>query len=126
MVQNHTNQFCGTSPGDDPQYTNPEIFDIPGISTSEQSVYCNGVEQTETTDYEILYGDPDWPDSCDRINFVATPAQGAVVTIDFTGILRIYARFYGDHLAEELFMTNLEYCEVLLKGLLWQTVFQQA
>jgi hypothetical protein len=111
VIQNYYDQYCGTADGD------AEIFDIPGISTSSQKVYKNRVEQTLTVDYSILPGNPDWPDSCDRINFCVAPSAGEVITVDFTGILRIRARFFEDKLQKELFKTKLYRCEIRLKGL---------
>ncbi len=105
----HTGLYCGT--GD----ASTEVFDIPGRSTSSQVVYVDGVEQTVTTDYVILTGGGE--SSADRIDFVSAPAAGEVITVDFTGYLRIRARFAEDSLPKELFMTNLFRYGLKLKGL---------
>jgi len=106
---NYDGQYVGT--GD----AATDIFDIPGRSTSSQSVYIDNVLQTITTDYSILTGGGE--SSSDRIDFVSAPAAGEVITVDFTGYLRIRARFLEDKLPRELFMTNLFRYGVKLKGL---------
>jgi len=106
---NHDGQYVGT--GD----ASTEVFDIPGRSTSSQVIYIDGVEQTLTTDYVILNGGGE--SSADRVDFVSPPAAGEVVTADFTGFLRIRARFAEDKLSRELFMTNLFRYGIQLKGL---------
>jgi len=109
IAPNHNGQYCGTGDGA------TEIFDIPGRSTSSHVVYLDGVEQTITTDYVILTGGGE--SSSDRIDFVSPPVAGAVITVDFTGFLRIRARFAEDKLPRELFMTILFRYGVKLKGL---------
>ena len=109
IAPNHDGQYCGTGDGA------TEIFDIPGRSTSSQSVYVDNVLQTITTDYVILTGGGE--SSADRIDFVSPPAAGEVITVDFTGFLRIRARFLEDKLPRELFMTNLFRYGIKLKGL---------
>ena len=109
VAPNHDGQYCGTGDGA------TEIFDIPGRSTSSQSVYVDNVLQTITTDYVILTGGGE--SSADRIDFVSPPAAGEVITVDFTGFLRIRARFLEDKLPRELFMTNLFRYGIKLKGL---------
>lgn len=109
IALNHDGQYVGT--GD----AATDIFDIPGRSTSSQSVYIDNVLQTITTDYSILTGGGE--SSSDRIDFVSPPAAGAVITVDFTGFLRIRARFAEDKLPRELFMTILFRYGVKLKGL---------
>jgi len=106
---NHAGQYCGTGDGV------TEVFDISGRSTSSQVVYLDGVEQTLTTDYVILTGGGE--SSSDRIDFVSAPAAGEVITVDFTGYLRIRARFMEDKLSRELFMTILFRYGIKLKGL---------
>ena len=109
MSLDHIGQYCGT--GD----AATEIFDIPGRSTSSQAVYVDGVLQTITTDYVILTGGGE--SSSDRVDFVSPPAAGEVITVDFTGFLRIRARFAEDKLSREMFMTNLFRYGIKLKGL---------
>jgi len=106
---NHVDQYCGTGDG------STDIFDIPGRSTSSQTVYVNGVQQSTPTDYSILTGGGE--SSSDRIDFVAAPAEGEVITCDFTGFLRIRARFMYDQLSREMFYEAAFNYGVELKGL---------
>ena len=109
IAPNHDGQYAGTGNG------STEVFDIPGRSTSSHTVYVDGVEQTITTDYVILTGGGE--SSADRIDFVSPPSAGEVITVDFTGYLRIRARFAEDKLPRSLFMTVLFNYGIKLKGL---------
>lgn len=110
IAPDHNSQYVGT--GD----AATDIFDIPGRSTSSQSVYIDGVLQSTPTDYSILTGGG--ASNSDRIDFVSAPAAGEVITVDFTGFLRIRARFAEDKLPRALFMTILfRYGGIKLKGL---------
>jgi len=106
---NHDGEYCGT--GD----AATEVFDIPGRSTSSHVIYANGVTQALTTDYVILIGGGE--SSSDRVDFVTPPATGVVVTCDFTGFLRIRARFEEDRLSRDGFNYNLFRYGISLKGL---------
>jgi len=88
-----------------------DIFDLPGKSTSSQTVYVDGVAGS----YSILTGGGDG--GADRVDFVAAPATGESISCDFTGKLRINCRFAQDRLSKELFMTVLYNFGIELKGL---------
>lgn len=109
VAMNHDGQYAGTGDGA------TEIFDIPGRSTSAQSVYLDGLLQTLTTDYVILTGGGE--SNADRIDFVSPPTAGAIVTVDFTGYLRMRVRFLNDKLPRELFSVLLFRYGIELKGL---------
>jgi uncharacterized protein (TIGR02217 family) len=94
----HYTQYVGV--GD----ASTTIFDIPGKNTSGQTIYVNGVAKTVTTDYTILTGGG--TESADRISFVVAPAAGYIITVTFTGDLRIKCRFKEDKLTRE----GLLYC----------------
>jgi len=106
---NQDGLYAGTGDG------STEVFDIPGRSTSSVTVYKDGVEQTLTTDYVLLTGGG--ASSADRIDFVTAPSAGEIITVDFTGYLRIRARFAQDRLTRELFIRNLFSVGIELKGL---------
>ena len=97
----HVGEFCGI--GD----SSEDTFDIPGRETSDQTIYVAGVEQTITTDYTISSGSG--TSGADQIVFEAgsIPAAGSVVTVDFTGYLRIRVCFESDELNQELFEEDL-------------------
>lgn len=105
----HEGEFVGVGNGSE------DTFDIPGRSTSSQTVYVSGVAQTPTTDYTISYGTGD--SSADQIVFVSAPAAGAVVKVDFTGYLRCRVCFANDVLDREAFVRDLmRYRRIELEG----------
>lgn len=96
-VYDHVGLYLGT--GD----ASTTIFDIPGQSTSSRTLYVNGAETA--TGFAYLSGGGDG--SSDRVEFSTAPALGAILTIDFTGYLRIKCRFANDNLDRVNFMTTL-------------------
>lgn len=88
------------------------IYDLPGRSTSGQTIYVDGVEDGSVS---ILTGGGDG--GADRASWASAPAQGAVLSAEFTGHLRMKVRFEQDRLPRELFMTDLFRCgSIALKG----------
>jgi len=108
-LTSHENLYVDTGDGV------TEVFDLPGKSTSSQTIYVDGHTQTLTTDYVILTGGGDG--DADRVDFVSAPALGTAISCDFTGSLRIKCRFAEDRLSKELFMTVLFNYGIQLKGL---------
>lgn len=106
---NHTSLYCGTGDGV------TDTFDVPGRSTSSHTVYSDGVLQSDPSNYSISTGGG--VSNSDRVVFVSAPAQGKIITCDFTGFLRIRARFLHDKLPRNLFVYNLFKYGVELKGL---------
>jgi len=106
---NHVSQYCGTGDG------STDIFDIPGRSTSSHAVYSDGILQADPGDYSVLTGGG--VSNSDRVDFVTAPAEGKIITCNFTGFLRIRARFLHDKLPRSLFVYNLFKYGVELKGL---------
>jgi len=106
---NHTDQYCGT--GD----AATDTFDLPGRSTSSQVIYIDGATQSTPGDYSILTGGG--VSNSDRVQFTSAPAEGAIITCDFAGFLRIRARFKEDRLDRDLFLTKLFRYGIELKGL---------
>lgn len=107
----HVGEFVGV--GDGVETT----FDIPGRSTSAQTIKVSGVTQVVTTDYTISAGTG--TSSSDRVVFESgsIPSPGSVVTASFTGYLRIRVCFESDELDRELFMRNLmRYGEIKMIG----------
>lgn len=105
----HVGEFCGL--GDGATVT----FDIPGRSTSSQTIYMAGVAQTPTTEYTISYGTGD--SGADQAVFVTPPAAGNTITADFTGFLRCRVIFKNDVLDRELFLRDLmRYRSIELEG----------
>lgn len=88
-------------------------FDIPGKDTSAQVIYLDGVAQG--SGYSILVGGGDG--NSDRVQFDTVPADGVLVTGDFTGYLRVRCRFKNDVLTKELFEALLYRIGIEMKGL---------
>ena len=109
ITKAHVDQYIGTGDG------TTEVFDIPGRSTSSQTIYADSVEQTLTTDYVILVGGG--TSSSDRVDFVTPPDTGTIITADFSGYLRMRVRFAQDNMSYELFTTTLFKTGLEMKGL---------
>jgi len=106
---NHSGLYVGTGDGAE------DVWDIPGRSTSSQTVYLDGISKSSPSDYSILTGGG--TAGSDRIDFVAAPSEGEIITVDFTGFLRIRARFTKDSMSRELFEYNLYKIGLELTGL---------
>lgn len=103
----HKAQYVGY--GDDVLTT----FDLPGKSTSSQTIYINGASQG--SGYTILYGGGSA--SSDRVQFTSAPPNGTLITCDFTGFLRNRCRFEEDRMTEERFYLVCYRTGLRLKGL---------
>mgnify|MGYP002682239952 CR=1 FL=1 len=86
-------------------------FNIPGKSMSGLVVYVNNVSME---DYTINVGVGDG--GADQIVFDAAPAANALLTCDFTGLLRIYCRFEGNIKRTSMGGYGLFSASVKLKG----------
>lgn len=75
-------------------------FDIPGKTTTSQSIYLDG-SLVGGGNYSILTGGG--AESSDRVQFTAAPGSGILITCKFTGYLRIRCRFEEDKLSRESF-----------------------
>ena len=106
ITTTHAGLYVGAGDG------STDIFDLPGKSTSARTIYLGGVEETGLS---YLTGGGDG--NADRVDFTSAPAAGQIITVDFTGVLRIRARFAIDRLSRELFMTVLFNFGIQLKGL---------
>jgi len=104
---NHKGLYCGTGDG------STVIFDIPGRTTTSHTIYSNAADVT--TDTTILVGGG--TSSSDRVEYDTAPSEGAIITADFTGYLRIRARFAEDKLPRETFIEQIYSYGIKLKGL---------
>jgi hypothetical protein len=89
------------------------IFDLPGRNTSLRTIYLNGAEQALGVTYHVGGGDGE----SDRFELSAAPAEGAIVTCDFTGFLRIRGRFAHDTLTRETFFDYAFSMGIEIQGL---------
>jgi uncharacterized protein (TIGR02217 family) len=101
ISRTHTGLFVGN--GDSTTVT----FDLPGRSVSAETIYIDGSSQS-TSNYTLVTGGG--VSSSDRVTFSTSilPSTGEVITADFTGYLRIRARFADDNMPFELFEANLQ------------------
>ena len=102
----HTGQYMGTGDG------STTTFDVPGRSTSSRTVYIDGADETASGSFLTGGGSSD----SDRFTFNTAPIAGAIVTIDFTGYLRMKVRFADDKLTRENFVMALYSYGIKLKG----------
>ena len=104
---NHKGLYCGTADGTD------TIFDIPGRTTTSHTIYSDGADVTSVTTILVGGGSSD----SDRVEYDTAPTEGAIITADFTGYLRIRARFAEDKLPRETFIEQVYSYGIKLKGL---------
>lgn len=102
----HVNAYCGTGDG------TTTIFDIPGKSTSAHTIYVAGVDTTSAATVLVGGGSS----SSDRIEFNTAPTTSSIITIDFSGHLRMKVRFADDKLARTNVKTDIYTYKVKLKG----------
>lgn len=78
---------------------NSKTYELHGITTSGVSIYVDGTLKTAGgVDYTLVVGGG--AGGADRILFVSYPTTGDLITSNFTGYLRIKARFADDELSE--------------------------
>lgn len=103
----HVSLFVGLGDGAS------DTFDLPGRTTSARTMYVNGVEETS-----ITYLTGGGSASSDRVEFASAVAEGAVITCDLTGYLRIKCRFLNDKLSREtMYQQIYNFGGLDLKGL---------
>jgi hypothetical protein len=111
VTKSHVKQYVGTATETGVQY-----HDIPGRSTSGHAVYVNGVEMEQSGNW-IQFTGGGTSDS-DRLCFNnGVLAVGDVITVSFSGYLRIRARFAQDFINQELFTNTLYRQGLEMKGL---------
>jgi len=118
FLETHNRLFVGMGDGV------LDTFDIPGKTTSAQSIYENGVlvydcgvtVSPQNVNCTILTGGGD--ESSDRVQFSVPPASGYPVTCTFIGYLRMYVRFKEDNLSREHFEYKAFKTGIELQGLI--------
>lgn len=90
------------------------IFNLPGKGMTSYSLYKAGVLQS--TGFTItMYGGED---GCDKLTFSVAPTLGDILTISFTGYLKIRARFAEQYQDFDTFYRILANIGISLQGLL--------
>ena len=100
--------YCGTGEG------TAITFDIPGKSTSSQTIYANG-SAVSASDYTIVTGGG--IEGSDRVTFDTAPVVNTIITCDFTGFMRIRCRFEEDKMTKSGFSAALFSTGLKLHGL---------
>lgn len=110
-LETYVGEYVGT--GD----ASTTVMNLPCKTSSSRTVYLDGVEQTGGgTDY--TFGALGGTDGADKITWVAAPAAGERITIDFTGYLKIKCRFKDDNMSFETFMNTYRTVGIQLQGIL--------
>jgi len=111
IAPSHVGEFVGVGDGVETTY------DIPGRSTSAQTIYVAGVAKVVTSDYSISAGTG--TSGSDQVIFESgsIPSGGYVITADFVGYLRMRVCFESDELDQTLFTDDLmRYGEIKMIG----------
>ncbi|MEO0166607.1 MAG: hypothetical protein ABIL39_10780 [candidate division WOR-3 bacterium] len=97
------------------------IFDLHSKNTVIQSlvIYVDGVQKQLGTHYNFLSGGG--IEGADRIQFTSgnIPENGALITSDFSGYLRLKAEFYEDSYIERISVPELFDIEITLYEVQW-------
>jgi hypothetical protein len=95
VSMDHLGLYVGTGDG------STTTFDIPGRSTSITQVYKDNFG---IGFFWWVSHSGGGAGNSDRITFDNAPDEGVIVTVDFTGYLRIRCRFADDNLSRETFL----------------------
>ena len=95
------------------------LYDLPGRTTSGLTIYFNNVSQG--SGWNKLTGGG--ASESDRIQFDTAPSAGVIVSVDFTGYLRIKCRFLNDNMDRLTFHRVVHGIGLQLKGLRFTGVY---
>ena len=109
MTGTYTGEYVGTGDG---STTN---FNAPCKSATGVTVYVDGVT-VSASDYTYTINGGE--DGADLITFDTAPDDGARITMDFTGYLKVRCRFAEDMLDFQTFYARLVSAGIKLQGLL--------
>ncbi len=113
-IDSETNTYAGeyVATGDGATDT----FSLPSKTATAYKVYLDGIEQTETTNYTLTHGAG--ADGEDQVQFTVAPNDGARITYDFTGLLKVRCVFADDACDFDTFWYRLVTMGLNLRGLL--------
>jgi len=110
----YTGEYVGTGDG------STEVFNLPCKSAVSYTVYIDNSEQTEGINYNFTSGGG--TDGADKIAFddsnMVSPSDGAIITCDFTGALKVRCRFAEDFASFSMFRDRRGSVSFELQGLL--------
>ena len=84
-------------------------YNLPFKLATDMVIYLDGLVQADTTDYTITHSAG--ADGADLISFVSAPIDGAKITCDFTGRLKVHCRFKDDELTTTEFAALICYAQ---------------
>ena len=110
----YTSEYIGTSDGVE------DTYNLPCKTSSGRSIYSNTSLLTENVDYNFTA--EGGVDGADQIDFtdsaMSPPASGQILTISFTGILKVCCRFKEDNFDFDTFYDRLVSTGIKLEGFL--------
>ena len=106
----YVKEYTGTADG------SQVLWNLPFKIGSGVTVYVGDSAQTTPTNYTI--DQSAGADGADRLTFVVAPQAGAVITVSFTGYLKVRCRFGSDVFDLETMFNLLCSTGIKLKGLL--------
>ena len=106
----YTGEYVGVGDG------TTTVFNLPSKSAGSITLYNAGAAQTEGVDWTFTTGGGS--DGEDKATFGSAPADGNILTYDFTGRLKISCRFMEDSMSIDAFYTKIHTTGIHLKGLL--------
>lgn len=111
-------EYVGTGDG------TTDIFNLPCKLSTGRTVYVAGLVQSDegASNPDYNFTPVGGADGADKIDFsdsgMAIPANGQVITLDFTGTLKIRSRFAEDKMTMDAFFDRVARASLKLKGLL--------
>jgi len=110
LSQSYTGEYVGTGDG------STTVFNLPSRNATDYKLYADGTEQEEDVAY--TFSEATGSDGEDKVTFAVAPDDGTRITFDFTGYLKIRARFAEDNMSYETFYNRLTYTGLTIRGLL--------
>jgi len=93
------------------------VFNLPSKQASAYILYVDGLAQ-EAGGADYTFGPLGGTDGADKVTFGSAPTDGARITWDFTGYLKVRSRFEEDKMNFVTFYDRLVNSKLKLKGLL--------
>ena len=104
-------EYIGTGDG------STTVFNLPSKAAASVTVYLDAAE-IDAGGVDYTFGSEGGTDGADKITMETAPAIGEVLTMDFTGVLKIRCRFKDDNMDFDTFRDFLVTSGIGLKGLL--------
>jgi len=110
-TRSYVSEYVGVGDGSN------TVFNLPSKSAGSVTLYSAGSALTAGgVDWTFASGGGD--DGADKATFVTAPDSGSVITIDFTGQLKVHSVFANDSLDFDVFYVALVTMGISIRGLL--------